>query len=101
MCIRNDLKAVLVYTVSREAVVGTATRTAQCSPLLRDQTLNSVIVILVVIIPDNSVEKPVVMILKDKNEGNLDKWLFMSFQLSYRCLFGVCKNFIVKGAAFY
>lgn len=26
---------------------------------------------------------------------------FMSFQLSYRCLFGVCKNFIVKGAAFY
>lgn len=76
MCIRNDLKAVLVYTVSREAVVGTATRTAQCSPLLRDQTLNSVIVILVVIIPDNSVEKPVVMILKDKNEGNLDKWLF-------------------------
>lgn len=26
---------------------------------------------------------------------------FMSFQLSYRCLFGVCKNFIVKGVAFY
>lgn len=26
---------------------------------------------------------------------------FMSLQLSYRCLFGVCKNFIVKGAAFY
>lgn len=87
MCIRNDLKAILGYTVSREAV-GTATRAAQCSPLLRDQTLNSVIVIPVVIIPDSSVKKPLLMILKDKNEGNLDKWLFyvIPVELQVLCL---------------
>lgn len=33
----------------------------------------------VVVIPDRSVEKPVFMILRDQNEGNLDKqWFYVT-----------------------
>ena len=47
-----------------------ATRINPYIPILRDQILNTVI-----IISGRSVEKPVFMILKDQNKGNLDKWL--------------------------
>lgn len=63
----SDLKAAIPTLI-----VQGCSQDSTVYPILRDQMLNTVLVI-----PDRSVEKPLFYrILKDQNEGHLDKWLF-------------------------